>query len=147
MVFTQAELDYLATQRIGRLVGGGALGRSKKFRNVQRGSTVAFVVDDLATVDPWAPRGIEIRGTAVALTDQEPPLPGLSREIIRITPPRSSRGRWAGRERAVRCELPLTAACRSPSTTKRAGITGALRSRRGTVAGQEEAETSPGYIG
>ncbi len=112
MVFTQAELDYLATQRIGRLatvspdgqvqnnptnffldagtgtivIGGGALGRSKKFRNVQQGSTVAFVVDDVATVDPWAPRGVEIRGKAVALTDEEPPLPGLSREIIRITP-------------------------------------------------------------
>jgi pyridoxamine 5'-phosphate oxidase family protein len=43
-------------------------------------------VDDLATVDPWAPRGIEIRGKAAALTDQEPPLPGLSREVIRITP-------------------------------------------------------------
>ncbi|WP_433444297.1 PPOX class F420-dependent oxidoreductase [Nonomuraea sp. CA-141351] len=112
MSFTQAELDYLATQHIGRLatvspdgqvqnnptnffvdaasgrivIGGGALGRSKKFRNVQQGSTVAFVVDDLATVDPWSPRGIEIRGKAVALTDHEPPLPGLSREIIRITP-------------------------------------------------------------
>ncbi|OPG13419.1 PPOX class F420-dependent oxidoreductase [Microbispora sp. GKU 823] len=112
MIFTQVELDYLSTQRIGRLatvspdgqvqnnptnffleagtgtivIGGGALGRSKKFRNVQQGSTVAFVVDDLATADPWMPRGIEIRGTAVALTDQEPPLPGLSREIIRITP-------------------------------------------------------------
>lgn len=110
MIFTRAELGYLATQHIGRLatvspdgqvqnnptnfvvdagtivIGGGALGRSKKFRNVQRGSTVAFVVDDLATVDPWAPRGIEIRGAAVALTDQEPPLPSLSREIIQITP-------------------------------------------------------------
>jgi pyridoxamine 5'-phosphate oxidase family protein len=112
MVFTQAELDYLATQRIGRLatvsadgqvqnnptnffvdagtgtivISGGALGSSKKFRNVQQGSTVAFVVDDLATVDPWAPRGIEIRGAAVALTDHEPPLPYLSREIIMITP-------------------------------------------------------------
>jgi len=113
-VFAQAELDYLATQRIGRLatvspdgqvqnnptnffidadtgsivIGGGALGSSKKFRNVQQGSTAAFVVDDLATIDPWAPRGIEIRGTAVALTDHEAPLPYLSREIIRITPTR-----------------------------------------------------------
>ncbi|SDJ18089.1 PPOX class F420-dependent oxidoreductase [Nonomuraea jiangxiensis] len=112
MIFTQAELDYLATQHLGRLatvspdgqaqnnptgffveadtgaivIGGHALGASKKFRNIQRGSTVAFVVDDLATVDPWAPRGIEIRGTAVALTDHEPPMPGFSREIIRITP-------------------------------------------------------------
>ena len=103
-------MDYLAAQLIGRLatvspdgqvqnnptnffldddtivIGGHALGASKKFRNVQRGSTVAFVVDDLATVDPWAPRGIEIRGTAVALTDHEPPAPYLSREIIRISP-------------------------------------------------------------
>jgi pyridoxamine 5'-phosphate oxidase family protein len=114
VIFTQAELDYLATQRIGRLatvsrdgqvqnnptnffvdtdagaivIGGGALGTSKKFRNVQQGSTAAFVVDDLAAADPWRPRGIEIRGNAVALTDQEPPVPGLSREIIRITPTR-----------------------------------------------------------
>ncbi|GHE89812.1 PPOX class F420-dependent oxidoreductase [Amycolatopsis deserti] len=111
-MFTQAELDYLGTQRIGRLatvspggqvqnnpvnffvddgtivIGGHALGASKKFRNVQRGSTVAFVVDDLATVDPWVPRGIEIRGTAAALTDQEPPVPYFSRETIRITPAR-----------------------------------------------------------
>jgi pyridoxamine 5'-phosphate oxidase family protein len=111
-VFTPAELDYLAAQPIGRLatvspdgqvqnnptnffvddgtivIGGHALGASKKFRNVQRGSTVAFVVDDLATADPWVPRGIEIRGNAVALTDQEPPLPYLSREIIRIKPVR-----------------------------------------------------------
>ncbi|MFI6324283.1 PPOX class F420-dependent oxidoreductase [Nonomuraea sp. NPDC050556] len=112
MIFTQAELDYLATQPIGRLatvspegqvqnnptnffvdaeggaivIGGGALGASKKFRNVQRGSTASFVVDDLASTDPWTPRGIEIRGRAEALTDQEPPVPGLSREIIRITP-------------------------------------------------------------
>ncbi|HEY2701181.1 MAG TPA: PPOX class F420-dependent oxidoreductase [Pseudonocardiaceae bacterium] len=111
-MFTPAELDYLLAQPIGRLatvspdgqvqnnptnffvddgtivIGGHALGASKKFRNVQRGSTVAFVVDDLATVDPWMPRGIEIRGDAVALTDQEPPLPYLSREIIRINPVR-----------------------------------------------------------
>jgi pyridoxamine 5'-phosphate oxidase family protein len=112
MIFTQAELDYLATQPIGRLatvspggqvqnnptnffvdagtgtivIGGGALGGSKKFRNVERGSTVAFVVDDLASTDPWSPRGIEIRGRAAALTGQEPPVPGLSREIIRISP-------------------------------------------------------------
>ncbi|MCG5216916.1 PPOX class F420-dependent oxidoreductase [Streptosporangium sp. KLBMP 9127] len=125
MTFSQAELDYLGTQHIGRLatvspdgqvqnnptnffldagtivIGGGALDGTKKFRNVQQGSTVAFVVDDLATIDPWAPRGIEIRGKAAALTDHEPPLPGLSRAIIRITPtkivswgldgPRSSR--------------------------------------------------------
>jgi pyridoxamine 5'-phosphate oxidase family protein len=112
MIFTQAELEYLAGQRLGRLatvspdgqvqnnpvgffvdaesqtitIGGHALGRSKKFKNVQRGSTVSFVVDDLASVDPWVVRGIEIRGTAEALTDHEPPVPFFSREILRIIP-------------------------------------------------------------
>lgn len=112
MIFTQAEIDYLTSQRLGRLatvspggqvqnnpvnffanaaagtitIGGGALGASKKFRNVQEGSTVSLVVDDLASMDPWVPRGIEIRGSAVALTDHEPPVPGLSRQIITITP-------------------------------------------------------------
>ncbi|WP_435828537.1 PPOX class F420-dependent oxidoreductase [Saccharopolyspora shandongensis] len=127
MIFTRAELEYLTGQHLGRLataspagqvqnnpvgffvdatsgtitIGGHALGASKKFRNVQQGSTVSFVVDDLASVDPWVVRGIEIRGSAVALTDHEPPVPYFSREIITITPtkiiswgidePRSSR--------------------------------------------------------
>jgi pyridoxamine 5'-phosphate oxidase family protein len=127
MIFTQAELDYLAGQHLGRLatvtpdgqpqnnpvgffvdagsgtitIGGHALGTTKKFKNVQQGSAVALVVDDLVSVDPWAVRGIEIRGTAVALTDHEPPVPFMSREVIEITPirivswglggPRSSR--------------------------------------------------------
>ncbi|MET7334735.1 PPOX class F420-dependent oxidoreductase [Nonomuraea sp. NPDC005650] len=112
MSFTKAELDYLAGQPLGRLatvsptgqvqnnpvnffvdaaagtitIGGGALGATKKFRNVQQGSTASLVVDDLAATDPWTPRGIEIRGSAVALTDHEPPLPGLARQIITITP-------------------------------------------------------------
>ncbi|NJP90881.1 PPOX class F420-dependent oxidoreductase [Nonomuraea sp. FMUSA5-5] len=109
-MFTAAELDYLAGQRLGRLatvgpdgqvqnnpvgffvqdgtivIGGHALGISKKFKNIQRGSTIAFVVDDLASVDPWVARGIEIRGTAVALTDVEPPVPFFSREVIRLSP-------------------------------------------------------------
>ncbi|MEV4169106.1 PPOX class F420-dependent oxidoreductase [Nonomuraea sp. NPDC049709] len=112
MVFSPAEIEYLAGRRLARLatvtpdgqvqnnpvgffvdaeggtivIGGHALGKSKKFRNVQKGSTVALVVDDLASVDPWVARGIEIRGTAEALTDAEPPLPYFSREIIRISP-------------------------------------------------------------
>jgi len=31
-------------------------------------------------------RGVEIRGEAEALTDADPPRPGMSRELIRITP-------------------------------------------------------------
>ncbi|MFC4909030.1 PPOX class F420-dependent oxidoreductase [Actinomadura gamaensis] len=114
MIFTPTELDYLNGQPLGRLatvspagqvqnnpvnfvvdaetgaimIGGGAMGASKKFRNVQAGSTVSFVVDDLVSVDPWRPRGIEIRGTAEALVDQDPPMKNLSREYIKITPTR-----------------------------------------------------------
>jgi pyridoxamine 5'-phosphate oxidase family protein len=45
---------------------GGAhdLGATKKFRDARRHPEVALVVDDLAAVDPWTPRGIEIRGRA-----------------------------------------------------------------------------------
>ncbi|MDP4511156.1 PPOX class F420-dependent oxidoreductase [Nonomuraea turcica] len=112
MTFTREELDYLTTQRLGRLatispdgqvqnsptgffvdagagtidIGGHNLGDSKKFKNIQAGSTVAFVVDDLASVHPWTVRGVEIRGTAEALTGQEPPFHGFSGELIRIKP-------------------------------------------------------------
>jgi pyridoxamine 5'-phosphate oxidase family protein len=114
MSFTQAELDYLATQRLGRLatvapngdpqvsptgffynaelgtidIGGLALGATKKFRNVAANGRASFVVDDLASVNPWRVRGVEIRGEAEALTGQEPPMPGFSGEIIRIHPRR-----------------------------------------------------------
>jgi len=68
------------------IIGGHAMGASRKFRNVQRNGQVALVIDDLVSRDPWTVRGLEIRGTAVALEDVEPPVPFMSREIIRITP-------------------------------------------------------------
>ena len=49
---------------------------------------LSLVVDDLAKIDPWAPRGIEIRGIAQALTDANPPRPGFPTELIRIKPTR-----------------------------------------------------------
>jgi pyridoxamine 5'-phosphate oxidase family protein len=68
------------------IIGGHAMGASRKFRNVQRNRQVALVVDDLVSRDPWTVRGLEIRGTAVALEDVDPPVPFMSREVIRITP-------------------------------------------------------------
>jgi pyridoxamine 5'-phosphate oxidase family protein len=68
------------------LIGGGAMGATRKFRNVKANGKVALVVDDLVSRDPWTVRGLEIRGTAVALDDVEPPVPFMSREVIRITP-------------------------------------------------------------
>jgi pyridoxamine 5'-phosphate oxidase family protein len=104
---------YLATQRLGRLatvdragapqnnpvgfrynsdlgtidIGGRNMGASRKFRNLAANPRVAFVVDDLASVQPWRPRMVEIRGHAEGLRDQEYG-PGFSGEIIRVYPDR-----------------------------------------------------------
>jgi pyridoxamine 5'-phosphate oxidase family protein len=68
------------------LVGGHAMGATRKFRNVKANGRVALVVDDLASRDPWTVRGLEVRVTAVAEEDVDPPVQGMSREVIRITP-------------------------------------------------------------
>jgi pyridoxamine 5'-phosphate oxidase family protein len=112
VILTEAERAYLQSQPLARLatvdasgapqnnpvgafldeetgdiiIGGHAMGASRKFRNVQRNSQVALVVDDLVSRDPWTVRGLEIRGAAVALEDVDPPVPFMSREVIRITP-------------------------------------------------------------
>jgi pyridoxamine 5'-phosphate oxidase family protein len=88
--FTAKEIEYLRGQRLARLatvggdtaphvvpvgfrldadgeiieIGGHGLSNSKKWRDVQVNPRVAFVVDDLETVSPWTPRGIEVRGVA-----------------------------------------------------------------------------------
>ncbi|GAA2583779.1 PPOX class F420-dependent oxidoreductase [Dactylosporangium fulvum] len=112
--FSTAELEYLATQRLGRLatlpgdgypqnnavgfwyntelgtidIGGWQLGASRKFANVLAYPKATLVVDDIASVRPWRVRGVEIRADAEALTDVEPSRPGLSRELIRLHPRR-----------------------------------------------------------
>ena len=68
------------------LVGGRAMGATRKFRNVKANGQVALVVDDLVSRNPWTVRGLEVRGTAVAEEDVDPPVQGMSREVIRITP-------------------------------------------------------------
>ncbi|MBF6300692.1 PPOX class F420-dependent oxidoreductase [Nocardia amamiensis] len=111
---TPEQIDYLHTQRLGRLatvrpdgtpqnnpvgfrynadlgtidIAGWNMGASRKFRNLTTNSHVAFVVDDIASVQPWRVRCLEIRGTAEALTDVDPYIPGVSREMIRIRPDR-----------------------------------------------------------
>src|SRR3954469_17781644 len=106
-VFTEAELRYLAGGRqLGRLatvradgtprgvpvawiynaaretidVGGSELERTKKFRDVARAGRAAIVIDDLASTDPWLPRGVEIRGRGEAIAMPTP--------LIRIHPER-----------------------------------------------------------
>jgi pyridoxamine 5'-phosphate oxidase family protein len=68
------------------LIGGAAMGATRKFRNVRTNGQAALVIDDLVSRDPWTVRGLEIRGTAVALEDVDPPVPFMSHEVIRITP-------------------------------------------------------------
>ena len=68
------------------VIGGGAMGASRKFRNIRANPQVALVIDDIVSVHPWTVRGVEIRGTAVALSDVEPPVEFMSPEVIRVTP-------------------------------------------------------------
>lgn len=102
--FTPAEITFLQENRLGRLatIGPGGephvvplrylfnadldtldligynITNSKKWRDVGKNPRVAFVVDDILP-DPRTVRGVEVRGTAELLPDQE---------IIRITPAR-----------------------------------------------------------
>jgi pyridoxamine 5'-phosphate oxidase family protein len=61
-------------------VGGRDFAQSKKFRDVKRNGRAAIVIDDLASTDPWRPRGIEVRGRADAIEGPD--------AIIRIHPER-----------------------------------------------------------
>jgi pyridoxamine 5'-phosphate oxidase family protein len=55
-------------------------------RGVAVAFRVTFVVDVVDTSEGWNPSYLEIRGTAEALSDVEPPADGFAREIIRIHP-------------------------------------------------------------
>jgi pyridoxamine 5'-phosphate oxidase family protein len=107
--FTDRELDYLGERRPGRLgriatvgkdgtphvvpvgwrfnreldsidVGGMNMARTKKYRDARRTGRAAIVIDDLASLDPWSPRGIEVRGRAEVVEEPRP--------LIRIHPER-----------------------------------------------------------
>lgn len=106
-IFSEAELDFLHGQRrLGRVatvgadgtphvapvgwahnaqldtidVTGHGLEQTKKFRDVERTGRAAIVIDDLASVSPWRPRAVEVRGRAEALRTPE--------ALIRIHPER-----------------------------------------------------------
>jgi pyridoxamine 5'-phosphate oxidase family protein len=112
-VFSDAEIEYLGSQRLGRLatvghhgmphvvpvafrynpdadtidIGGHDFAKRKKFRDVQRTGMAALVVDDV--LPPWQPRAIEVRGEATTLdTGGKAIMDGFDDPIIRITPRR-----------------------------------------------------------
>src|ERR687898_1681747 len=105
--FTEEERKYLSERRLGRIatvgkdgtphvvpvgmwrfnaddqsidVGGHDFAKTKKFRDAKRSGRAAIVIDDLASTDPWRPRGIEVRGRAETLDGDRP--------MIRIHPER-----------------------------------------------------------
>jgi pyridoxamine 5'-phosphate oxidase family protein len=113
--FSQAEIAYLKGQRLGRLatvgpnsqphvvpvsfrfnpehdtidIGGHGFAKRKKYRDVLGNPRVAFVIDDIVTVQPWTVRGVEIRGEAEVLTTGGTELgPGFDPEMFRIKPKR-----------------------------------------------------------
>ncbi len=103
--FTNEEIEYLKTQRLGRLatvassgqphvvpvgfrynpqldtidIGGHNLAATKKYKNVAANPLVAFVVDDV--LPPWRPRSVEVQGRAQAHGTGDA-------AVIRITPTR-----------------------------------------------------------
>ncbi len=108
MAFKPHEIAYLNSADLGRLatiqpngtlqnspvgfsyneplgtidVYGYNLAKSQKFRNVAINNTVAFVVDDIFSHDPWRVRCLEVRGTAEHAENAE------GEPLIRITPKR-----------------------------------------------------------
>lgn len=93
-MFSEKETAYLKSQRLARIatasgesqpdvapvgfdfdgtyfyVGGYALSKTLKYKNVHRNPRVSLVVDDLESVKPWRPRGIKVHGIA-DLTSRE----------------------------------------------------------------------------
>jgi len=62
------------------IVRGYDLKQTKKFRDVERSGRAAIVIDDIASIDPWRVRGVEVRGGAEAIDGDRP--------LIRIHPDR-----------------------------------------------------------
>ena len=84
--FTQREVDYLRSQPLMRFASASPTGRpdvaavafevdgddivtagfditkTVRYRNIEANPRAAVVIDDLAAVEPWTPRGIKVRG-------------------------------------------------------------------------------------
>ena len=72
-------------------IAGYNMSKSQKYRNVAVNPKVAFVVDDIASRNPWRVRCLEIRGTAEQATAPRVEGAGgdaLDSAIIRVTPTR-----------------------------------------------------------
>jgi pyridoxamine 5'-phosphate oxidase family protein len=110
---TTAQIEYLASQLLGRVATAGADGKphvvptsfrhnrdlgtidigglhvatTKRYRDVQANPWAAIVVDDLVSTDPWTPRMLEIRGRAEAVATGGADFgPGFGDAFIRVYP-------------------------------------------------------------
>jgi len=91
-MFSEAELDYLKTQRLARVASASMKGtpevspvgfefdgkyfwigshnediffKTRRYKNIMSGNDrVALVVDDLVSMNPWKPRGVKVSGKA-----------------------------------------------------------------------------------
>jgi pyridoxamine 5'-phosphate oxidase family protein len=109
--FTPEEMQYLNSQRLGRMatidakgdlhvvpvgfrynpeedtidIGGHNIAGTKKYRDALHHGRIAFVVDDV--LPPWKPRFVEVRGTVTGLLEGGKAInEGFRPEILRLTP-------------------------------------------------------------
>ncbi len=109
--FTPEEIEYIQSQRLGRLatvnekgdlhvvpvafrynadhdtvdIGGHNIVPTKKYRDAVRHGRVAFVIDDV--LPPWKPRMVEVRGTVQAESSGGKEInPNFAPDILRLTP-------------------------------------------------------------
>jgi pyridoxamine 5'-phosphate oxidase family protein len=126
-IFTNAEIEYLKSQPLMRFATSSPSGRpdvapvvfevegddivtagfdithTVRYRNLQTNPQVSVVIDDLASMNPWSPRGIKIIGSAVielkdgaprfritadviiswAINDTTPGIPKMERRKVR----------------------------------------------------------------
>jgi pyridoxamine 5'-phosphate oxidase family protein len=112
-VFTAEEIEYLNSQRLGRLatvdsagnphvvpvgfrynpdtdtidIGGHNIAGTLKWTHAERHPRVAFVVDDV--LPPWQPRSVVVQADAELLHDGgQKMVPGFAAELMRLHPVR-----------------------------------------------------------
>jgi pyridoxamine 5'-phosphate oxidase family protein len=85
-------VGYRYNEELGTIdIAGYRMSKSQKYRNLAHHDQVAFVVDDIASQDPWRVRCLEIRGTGAQVEVPESRGPAgdeLDPAIIRVTPRR-----------------------------------------------------------
>ena len=105
-IFTNAEIEYLKSQPLMRFATSSPSGRpdiapvvfelegddivtagfdithTVRYRNLQTNPQVSVVIDDLASMNPWSPRGIKIIGSAVIELKDDAPRFRITADVI-----------------------------------------------------------------